>query len=141
LQHFQFSHSQLFRNQILKIDIMEEFLVTAIVFLGIYHILRLLSDHFLRRKLIKAEQYDKVGILERPKPENDEVNKYPSLKWGLVALFTGLGFILIEVLKLFNTDMFNARDAVMGTGIILVFISLGFLSYFFIMNGKKKQGD
>ena len=120
---------------------MEEFLVTAIVFLGIYHILRLLSDHFLRRKLIKAEQYDKVGILERPKPENDEVNKYPSLKWGLVALFTGLGFILIEVLKLFNTDMFNARDAVMGTGIILVFISLGFLSYFFIMNGKKKQGD
>lgn len=120
---------------------MEELLVSVVVFFGIYHIFKLLSDHFLRRKLIKAEQYEKVGILERPKAENDEENKYPSLKWGLVALFTGLGFILIEVLKLFNSDMFNPHDAVMGIGILLVFISLGFLSYFFIMNGKKKKSD
>ena len=118
---------------------MEELLVAAVVFFGVYHIFKLMSDHLLRRKLIKAEQYEKVGILERPKPQNDEENKYPSLKWGLVALCTGLGFILIEVLKIFNRQMFSGHDAVMAVGILLVSISVGFLAYFFIMNGKKKS--
>lgn len=117
---------------------MEEVIVAGVVFFGVYHILRLISDHFLRRKLIKGGHIDKVGILERPEPANDEVNKYPSLKWGLVALMTGLGFIVMEVLKLFNKEIFLGRDAVLPIGILLVFISLGFLIYFFIMNGKKK---
>lgn len=118
---------------------MEELLVAAVIFFGFYHIFRLLSDHLLRRKLIKAEQYDKVEILERPKPKNDEVDKYPSLKWGLVALTTGLGFILMEVLKMFDKDIMRGRDAVMPIGILLVFISLGFLVYFLIMNTRKKK--
>jgi hypothetical protein len=117
---------------------MEDTIVAAVVFFGIYHILKLISDHFLRRKLIKEGHVEKVGILERPKPVSDEVDKYPSLKWGLVALMTGLGFILMEILKLFNRDYFDGRDAVLPIGILLVFISLGFLIYFFIMNGKKK---
>ena len=111
--------------------------ITGIVFFGIYSILRLISVHFLKRKLIKDGQYENVGILEPPKP-NEETNRYPSLKWGLVALTTGLGLILIEVLKVIKPGMIDFRDAFMPFGILLVFISLGFLIYFFIVNKKQK---
>ncbi len=112
-------------------------LITAVIFFAFFHIIKLISDHLLRRKLIKAEQYERVGILEAPKPTTDEVNKYPSLKWGLVAFMAGLGFIIIEVLRA-TTELINYREAVLPIGILLVFVSLGFLIYFFIMNGKKK---
>ena len=112
--------------------------ITAIVFYGIYQILSLISVHLLKRKLIKAEQYERVSILENPKPTNEEVNSYPSLKWGLVALMTGIGFIIIEVLGLLNKEFIEGRDTVMPFGILMVSISLGFLIYFFIMNSKKK---
>ena len=117
---------------------MEEILITGVIFFAMYHVIKLISDHLLRRKLIKAEQYEKVGILEAPKSTSDEVNKYPSLKWGLVAFMTGLGFIVIDTLKLFNKDWIDGRNAVLPIGILLVFVSLGFLIYFFIMNSKKK---
>jgi len=51
---------------------------------------------------------------------------------------SGLGFILIEVLRVINPDLIDYRDAVLPVGILLVFVALGFLIYFFIMNGKKK---
>ena len=117
---------------------MEEILVTTVVFLGIYYVLKLISEYLLKRKLIKAEQYERVSILDNPKPTNDEVNSYPSLKWGLVALMTGIGFIIIEVLGLLNQDMIHGRDAVMPFGILMVSIASGFLIYFFIVNSKKK---
>jgi hypothetical protein len=119
-------------------DHLSEIFVTAVVFFGIYQILSLISRHLLKRKLIKAEQYEKVGILEDPKPVNEELNSYPSLKWGLVALMSGLGFILIEILGLLNKEWIEGRDAVMPLGILLVSISSGFLIYFFIVNAKKK---
>jgi hypothetical protein len=115
-----------------------EVIVTAIIFFAAFNIIKLISEHLLKRKLIKAEQYEKVGILEPTKPMNEEANKYPSLKWGLVALMTGLGFILIEVLRQVNPSMINYREAVLPIGIVMVFVSLGFLIYFFIVNGKKK---
>jgi hypothetical protein len=116
---------------------MNEILVTAVVFFGIYQILSMIAQFLLKRKLIKAGQYEKVGILENPKPATDEVNRYPSLKWGLVALMTGLGFILIEVLNV-NNVMDYYENAALPIGILLVFISVGFLIYFFIVNSKKK---
>ena len=119
-------------------DYLSDILVTAVVFTGIYYILSLLADFLLKRKLIKAQQFERVGILDNPKPVNEESNKYPSLKWGLVALMGGLGLILIEVLRQINPEFVDYRDAVLPLGILLVFISLGFLIYFFIMNAKKK---
>jgi hypothetical protein len=118
---------------------MNEMVITAVVFFGIYQCLSLISEHLLKRKLIKAGQFEKVGILEPPKKTNEEVNSYPSLKWGLVALMTGLGFILIEILRSVNPDAINYyENAALPLGILLVAISLGFLIYFFIVNRKKK---
>ncbi len=119
-------------------NILGDVLIAAVVFFGMYHIIKLISEHLLKRKLIKAEQYERVGILEAPKQTSDEVNKYPSLKWGLIALTTGFGFILLEILGLFNNEWIDGRNAVLPFGILLVSISAGFLIYFFIMNGKRK---
>ena len=79
-----------------------------------------------------------MGILDTPKPTSEEINKYPSLKWGLVALMSGLGLILVEILRWENPDLMDYRESVLPFGILLVFVSLGFLIYFFIMNAKRK---
>jgi hypothetical protein len=117
---------------------LSEIFVTAVVFFGIYHIISMVTNFLLKRKLIKAGQYEKVGILDPIKPTSDEVNSYPSLKWGLVALMTGIGFIIIELLGLLDKDWIRGGDTVLPFGILLVSISSGFLIYFFIVNGKKK---
>ncbi len=114
-------------------------IIAAIIFYALYATIKLISEHLLKRKLIKAEQYEVMGILEAPKRASDESNSYPSLKWGLVALTTGLGFIVIEVMRQINPKMVNYYDdATLPLGILLVFVSLGFLIYFLIVNAKKK---
>lgn len=113
-----------------------DFVIPAIVFFGLYHMMKLIADYLLKRKIIKAGHIDKAGILEPPK-QSEEINRYPSLKWGLVALTTGLGFILIEVLRQVNPTLIDYQNAALPLGILLVFISLGFLVYFFIMNRKQ----
>lgn len=110
--------------------------VTAIVFFGLYHMMKLLTEFLLKRKIVKAGHIDKAGILEPPK-QDEEINRYPSLKWGLVALMTGLGFILIEVLRQVKPTLVDYQNSALPIGILLVFMSLGFLIYFFIMNRKK----
>lgn len=117
---------------------MNDIFMAVVVFYAIYQALKLVSEHLLKRKVIKAGHIEKAGILEAPAPQNIEENKYPSLKWGLVAFLGGLGLIIIEILHVINPDLINYRNAVLPMGILLVFVSLGFLIYFFIMNGKKK---
>ena len=117
----------------------ENVFIPAVVFFAIYHIIKLIADYLLRRRIIKAGHIDKAGILEQEPVVNDESDRYPSLKWGLVALMGGLGLILIEILRSINPPLVNYRDAVLPIGILLVFVSLGFLTYFLIMNMRKKK--
>jgi hypothetical protein len=122
----------------LKQVIMQDSIVAAIVFYGFYHIIKLISEHFLKRKLINSGHVEQTSILASPVVNSEEVNRYPSLKWGLIAFMAGLGLIIIEILRSDNPDAVNFQDSVLPYGIELVFISLGFLIYFFIVNNKKK---
>ncbi len=117
----------------------DEVLIPAIIFFAVYHITKLISEHLLKRKIIKMGHIEKAQILEPPKVESEEVNRYPSLKWGLVAFLGGLGLIIIEIVRGINPDFINYHNAVMPIGIVLVFVSLGFLIYFFIVNYKNKK--
>ena len=114
----------------------------AIVFYGLYCILKSFTDFLLKRRIIKAGHFDKAEILnEIPVTGNQTTgneNRYPTLKWGLVALFAGLGLLV--------NDLFFFRDphaietgfhAMMPFGLELIFIASGFLTYFFIVNRKK----
>jgi hypothetical protein len=113
-------------------------LTPAVIFFAIYHIIKIFTDYMLRRKIIKAGHIDKAGILEQKPVLKDQPDRYPSLKWGLVALMGGLGLILIEILRSIHPSLVNYHDATLPLGILLVFVSLGFLIYFLIMHNRKK---
>jgi len=116
---------------------MTEVFITATVFFGLYSILKMFTDFLLKRKIIKTGHIGKADILgDIPVAESE--NRYPTLKWGLVALFAGLGLLV--------NDLFFFRDphametgfyAMVPFGLELIFIAGGFLSYFFIVNRKK----
>jgi hypothetical protein len=121
--------------------------MASVVFFSIFQILKNFTDFLLKRKIIKAGHFDNAGILDQKVAsatnENQEANKYPSLKWGLVAFFAGIGFIIINSMapSLYNEENyrnFNERS-MLPFGIELVCISLGFIIYFLIVNFSKKK--
>jgi hypothetical protein len=126
---------------------MSEVLMATVVFFAFYQIIKNFTDFLLRRKIIKAGHFDNAGILEQKIASstsgNEEVNKYPSLKWGLVAFFAGLGFILIHQMSpgISNEDAYRdfMRESMLPLGIELVSISMGFIIYFMIVNFSKKK--
>ncbi len=116
----------------------EDILIPAVIFYAIYQTVRIMSEHFLKRKIIKSGHYEKAEILSQVEKESEEVNKYPSLKWGLVAFMAGLGLIVIELLRTTDKFIMTGYDAILPFGIELVFISMGFLAYFFYVNYRSK---
>ena len=126
---------------------MNEVLMAAVVFFAIYQILKSFTDFLLKRKIIKAGHFENAGILEQKvaigSAESQETNKYPSLKWGLVALFSGIGLIIIDQLTpgIQNEEVYNhfMWDSMLPFGIELVSISFGFLIYFLIVNFTNKK--
>ena len=122
-------------------------LMAAVIFYAIYSVLKNFTDFLLKRKIIKAGHFENAGILDQKvapiNPENQEANKYPSLKWGLVAFFAGVGFIVINQMSpsLANQDHYNdfMENSMLPFGIELVSISLGFIVYFLIISFSKKK--
>lgn len=131
----------------LKLKIMNEVLMAAVVFFAIFQILKSFTDFLLKRKIIKAGHFENAGILDQKVAsttfENEETNKYPSLKWGLVALFAGIGFIVIDQITpgMENPEHYNnfMWNSMLPFGIELVSISLGFIIYFLIVNFSKRK--
>lgn len=130
---------------------MNEVFMAAVVFFAIYQIIKNFTDFLLRRKIIKAGHFENAGILEQKVAssgaENQEANKYPSLKWGLVAFFAGVGFIVINQMSpgLSNANYWESshnnfmEHSLLPIGIELVSISFGFIIYFLIVNFSKKK--
>lgn len=115
--------------------------IIGIVFYGVYSLIKVFTDYLLKRKIVKSGHLDKAGILEPPPAPNGEANRYPNLKWGLIALMAGAGLILIEIFNRTGTITWeDGRDGFLPFGIELVAIALGFLIYFFIVNGKGMKG-
>ena len=122
-------------------------MMVAVVFYAIFSILKNFTDFLLKRKIIGAGHFDNAGILEQKissaVPGNQEANKYPSLKWGLVAFFGGIGFIVIDQMGpgVVNQDNYQnfMHYSMLPFGIELVSISLGFIVYFLIVNFTRKK--
>ena len=130
---------------------MTEVLMAAVVFFGLFQIFKSFTDFLLKRKIIKAGHFDNAGILDQKVStvtvENQEANKYPSLKWGLVAFFAGIGFIIINQMSpgLGNGNYWESNHnnfmehSLLPFGIELVSISFGFIIYFLIVTFMKKK--
>lgn len=126
---------------------MHNVLMAAVIFYAIFQVLKNFTDFLLKRKIIKAGYFENAGILDQKVAsavsENQEANKYPSLKWGLVAFFAGIGFIIINQLSpsLYNEDNYRnfMNNSMLPFGIELISISMGFIIYFLVVNFSKKK--
>ncbi len=114
----------------------------AIIFFGLYSILKMFTNFLLKRRIIKSGFFDKAEILNESSLADGSTiqneNRNSTLKWGLVALFAGVGLLV--------NDLFFFRDPhaletgfheMVPFGLELIFIAGGFLTYFFIVNRKK----
>tara|TARA_R110001583_G_scaffold11547_3_gene51985 strand:+ start:230 stop:595 length:366 start_codon:yes stop_codon:yes gene_type:complete len=121
---------------------MDDLLIVAVVFFSIITFVKMMSSHFLKRKIIKTGHFDRAEILDQDADidTNKQVkyDQYPALKWGLVAFFGGLGFISMELLGASN-PIFRNPESAMPYGIFFVSVSIGFLAYYFIMSRKIKE--
>lgn len=130
---------------------MNEVFMAGVVFFAIYQIIKNLTDFLLKRKIIKAGHFENAGILNQEVSSlpstNQEANKYPSLKWGLVAFFAGVGLIVINQMSpaLGSGEYWQSSNnnfmehSLLPFGIELVSISLGFIVYFLIVTFMKKK--
>lgn len=102
--------------------------------LTFYLITKTLTDYFLRKKMVEKGMAgeDAVKILSK---EMNEVNKYSSLKWGLIILFIGIGLVMTE----FFVGYYH--NPTLPLGILSICISLGFLIYYFIVKNARKNEE
>ncbi len=103
-------------------------IVVGIIFFSVVSIFRIITDYQLRRKMIQMGHVDREAIAILGKQRNSRME---SLKWGLIILFAGIGFI---ILSFPGIDL----DSPLPFGIMAVSIAIGFLAYFGI---SKRMGD
>jgi hypothetical protein len=85
---------------------------------------RTISDYVLKKKMIEKGYVDEntQAIFKRDTREN----QFSSLKWGLILLFAGLSLVIMEYLE-------YERQSPLPYGLFAVFVSLGFLVYYFMV--------
>lgn len=85
---------------------------------------RTISDYILKKKMIEKGYVneDTQAIFKR----NTDENRYSSLKWGLIILFAGLSLVLMDFID------YDTKSP-LPYGLFAVFVSLGFLIYYFIV--------
>ena len=99
--------------------------------LALYHFTRTLTDYILKKKMIeKGFVNDETQAIFK-QHQSTEVSKYPSLKWGLIALFAGIGLIIMEYIPV-------RPDSPLPYGLFAVSVSVGFLIYFFMVKQVQK---
>ena len=85
---------------------------------------RTISDYIVKKKMIEKGYVneDTQAIFKR----NTDENRFSSLKWGLIILFAGLSLVLMDFID------YDTRSP-LPYGLFAVFVSLGFLIYYFIV--------
>jgi hypothetical protein len=97
---------------------------------ALYFFTKALTDYMLKKKMIEKGYVNEEtqGIFRN---ETATESKYGSLKWGLLALCGGVALIVM--------DRMDVRaDSTLPYGILAVALSVGFLSYFFIVKREIK---
>ncbi|MEL6561621.1 MAG: DUF6249 domain-containing protein [Bacteroidota bacterium] len=109
-------------------------MILAPVGLTLYLITKTLTDYFLRKKMVEKGLVGEEAAKILTKEVN-EVNRYSSLKWGLIILSGGIGLVFVEI---FSGWYGNSS---LPLGILSISISLGFLTYYFIVRNARKNDD
>jgi hypothetical protein len=94
------------------------FVSVTMVILGVA---RIISDGRTRRRLI--ESGGSAEVSRALAAHQDEHGLFGALKWGIVAIATGLAFVIVQFLP------YRDDDPIMF-GIVLLFLGAGLLTYY-----------
>jgi len=105
-------------------DVLMPFVVLGTIGTTLVWFTRTVSDYILKKKMIEKGYVneDTQAIFKR----NTDENKYSSLKWGLIILFAGLALVIMEYIP-------HDSESPLPYGLFAVFVSLGFLIYYFMV--------
>jgi hypothetical protein len=96
---------------------------------GIYLFTKVMTDYILKKKMIDKGfvNEDTQAIFKAQGSDG----KYGSLKWGLIIFSGGLALIIMEFVDF-------RPDSPLPYGLLAVFVSAGFLAYYFMVQRNVK---
>ena len=98
---------------------------------AVYAFTKGMTDYILKKKMIdKGFVNDTTQAIFKDQNHND--GKYSSLKWGLIVLSAGLALVVLEFI---DTRPYSP----LPYGLFAVFVSAGFLTYYFIVQKHKNN--
>ncbi|MEM9673520.1 MAG: DUF6249 domain-containing protein [Cyclobacteriaceae bacterium] len=97
-------------------------IIVGIIFFSVVSVFRIIFDYQLRRKMIQMGHVDQNSVAILNQKRNSRLD---SLKWGLIILFAGIGFVIISIPSI-------EIDSPLPFGIMSICIAVGFLLYFAI---------
>ncbi|QZT37068.1 hypothetical protein K5X82_17815 [Halosquirtibacter xylanolyticus] len=127
---------------------MEDILIPLGFFLMTYKIIDIILKSKNRGRLYKllAEKQLNAGDVSDVVKSLDQVtenftDKWASLKWAVVSIFTGMGLFLIDYLNrnMYDGDRFTSHQAFGAVGILSISVGLGFLVYFLIVYLRRNK--
>lgn len=108
----------------------------GIIFLTFYAVVKLLCDNSIKRMLIRNNLVDKSDKLIINNSLEKSQSGRMSLKWGIVALFGGIGILIATSLGTWLNSFGHENGTHLEEGvslaIVIIFISAGFLTSFFV---------
>lgn len=96
---------------------------------ALYFFTKAITDYILKKKMIEKGYVneDTQAIFKT----HASSNRYSALKWGLLSLFGGIALIVVGSLDV-------RSDSPVPYGIMAVALSIGFLTYYFLMKKELK---
>lgn len=104
------------------------FIVMIAILITIASIIVVLSNYTLKKRIIDRGPLDDNAIkyLEKLNGAGSEI-----LKWGIIILFGGIGLVVLEFVP------YDANKSSLPYGIEAIFVSIGFLLYYYLVKPKK----
>lgn len=95
---------------------------------SIYFFTKVMTDYILKKKMIDKGYVnaDSQALFR----QDENTNKYASLKWGLIVFFAGTALVLMEYIP-------TRTDSPLPYGLFAIFVSAGFLLYYYLVRREK----
>jgi hypothetical protein len=109
------------------------------IIVGILQLVKILTDYWTRKRLIEKGLTDSVSPIKLETETMPSLHKeYSNLKWGLIAFFGGLGFIIIGFIDEIGKVELNYNSP-LTVGVFFLSIATGFIVYYMMISRKLKQ--
>lgn len=96
---------------------------------SIYFFTKVMTDYILKKKMIEKGYVnaDSQSLFR----QDENANKYASLKWGLIVFFAGTALVIMEFIP-------TRPDSPLPYGLFSIFVSAGFLLYYYLVRREKR---